>query len=181
VTDAEIVYVRDREHWRAWLEQNHADSPSIWLAIPKGRNGTPSYEEIVEEALAYGWIDGQARSLDDTHSLMLMSPRKKGSGWSRTNQRRIERLVAEGRMTPGGQAKVDAAKADGSWTLLDAAEDGIVPDDLAAVIDMELWETFPPGIRKLALTSVYTAKRPETRARRIAAIAERMARGERPA
>ena len=175
-----VVRVADRAGWRAWLAEHHASSSSVWLVMPKGDAKPFDYDDVVEEALCFGWVDGQVQRLDERSYLMLLAPRKAGSGWARTNQQRVARLEAAGLMTAAGRAKVEAAKADGSWTLLDAVEDGIVPDDLAAAVDPEAWEALTPGVRKLALYRVYGAKRAETRAKRISEIVGRIARGEPP-
>lgn len=123
--------------WRAWLADNHARPEGVWLITYRPATGkTPfSYEQAVEEALCFGWIDGQANKLDDERTMLWFAPRRPGSGWARTNKARIERLIADGRMTPAGLSKIEAAQADGSWTLLDSVERLEVPDDLAAEFD----------------------------------------------
>jgi uncharacterized protein YdeI (YjbR/CyaY-like superfamily) len=149
-----------------------------------GRTGL-TYDEAVEEALCFGWIDGKAGKLDDQRTMIWFSPRKRGSGWARSNKVRIERLLAEGRMAEPGLALIEEAKRDGSWTLLDAVEDLIVPDDLAAAFadhpgSRERWDGLPRSVRRAALEWIVQAKRPETRARRIAETARLTAQGERP-
>jgi uncharacterized protein YdeI (YjbR/CyaY-like superfamily) len=149
-----------------------------------GRAGL-SYEEAVQEALCFGWIDGKAAGLDDQRTMLRFSPRRRGSGWARTNKVRIERLLAEGLMAEPGLALIEEAKRDGSWTMLDAVEDLIVPDDLAAAFDdhpgaREQWDGFPRSVRRAALEWIVQAKRPETRARRVTETARLAARGERP-
>jgi hypothetical protein len=114
------VRVTTREQWRAWLAEHAAHSPGCWLQHP--RRGGATYEELVLEALCVGWIDGQARAVDQEWTALLMTPRKRGSGWARTNKARVEALEAAGLMQAAGRAAVEAAKADGSWTLLDSAE-----------------------------------------------------------
>jgi len=164
--------------WRAWLADNHARPEGVWLITYRPATGkTPfSYEQAVEEALCFGWIDGQARRLDDERTMLWFAPRRPGSGWARTNKARIERLIADGRMTPAGLSKIEAAQADGSWTLLDSVERLEVPDDLAAEFDKypdarAHFDAFPPSARRMALTWIATAKRPETRAKRVAETA----------
>jgi len=164
--------------WRAWLAANHARPEGVWLITYRPATGkTPfSYEQAVEEALCFGWIDGQANKLDDERTMLWFAPRRPGSGWARTNKARIERLIADGRMTPAGLAKIEAAQADGSWTLLDSVERLEVPDDLAAEFDKypdarAHFDAFPPSARRMALTWIATAKRPETRAKRVAETA----------
>jgi len=164
--------------WRAWLAANHARPDGVWLITYRPGTGkaTFSYEQAVEEALCFGWIDGQANKLDDERTMLWYAPRRPGSGWARTNKARVERLIADGRMTPAGLAKIEAAQADGSWTLLDSVERLEVPDDLAAEFDKypdarAHFDAFPPSARRMALTWIATAKRPETRAKRVAETA----------
>jgi uncharacterized protein YdeI (YjbR/CyaY-like superfamily) len=142
------------------------------------------YEEAVTEALAFGWIDSKSRTLDDDRSILWFCPRKPTSGWSRPNKRRVERLLAEGRMAPAGQAAIDTAKANGAWEMLDAVEDLVVPPDLAAAFaqhdgSAEVWESFPRSAKRALLEWIVQAKRPQTRAKRVAETAEKAARGER--
>lgn len=164
--------------WRAWLEANHTRAEGVWLISYKRASGKPSmtYEEAVEEALAFGWVDSKANTLDDERSILWYAPRKAGSGWSRPNKERVDRLIADGRMTPAGLAKIEAAKADGSWTLLDGVENLEVPPDLAAEFarypDARAnWDAFPRSARRGILEWIVQAKRPETRAKRIAETA----------
>jgi len=164
--------------WRAWLAANHARPEGVWLITYRPATGkTPfSYEQAVEEALCFGWIDGQANKLDDERTMLWFAPRRPGSGWARTNKARIERLIADGRMTPAGLAKIEAAQADGSWTLLDSVERLEVPDDLAAEFDKypdarAHFDAFPPSARRMALAWIAMAKRPETRAKRVSETA----------
>jgi uncharacterized protein YdeI (YjbR/CyaY-like superfamily) len=171
----EIVEVADRAAWRTWLADHHEQRAGIWLAMP--RKGTdlaaPTYDEAVEEALCYGWIDSTAKTLDEQRSLLYFAPRKRGSAWARTNKERLERLEREGLISPAGQAVIDRAKQDGSWNALDSVEAGEVPDDLAAAFAANPtaagnFDAFPPGAKKQILWWVVSAKRPETRAKRIA-------------
>jgi uncharacterized protein YdeI (YjbR/CyaY-like superfamily) len=184
--DREQVHVETAEQWRAWLAEHAGRGEGAWVVTWKRATGrpSPSYEELVCEALAVGWIDSTAGTLDDERGLLWFAPRKKGSGWSRPNKARLERLQQQGRMQPRGLAVMAAAKADGSWTLLDDVEDLVVPPDLAEALAArpgarEVWEAFPRSARRLALVQLATAKRPETRARRVAAVADAAARGER--
>jgi uncharacterized protein YdeI (YjbR/CyaY-like superfamily) len=174
LADLPVIEPSSRAGWRAWLEENHASSQGIWLAIgKKGRHVTSlTYEQAVEEALCFGWIDSVVRRLDDDRFKQLLTPRKRGSIWARTNKERIERLIAEGRMTPAGLAVIEAAKADGSWKLLDDVEAMIVPEDLAAALAAvpgaaEGFEALNASTRKMTLYWIAEAKRPETRSRRI--------------
>ncbi len=148
----------------------------MWLISYKRATGKPfvEYEDAVLEALCYGWIDGQLRPIDEQRSSLLFTPRKKGSGWARSNKERVKRLVAEGRMQPAGLAKVEAAKKDGSWTLLDSVEALEVPADLrkalAAVGATKAFDALSNSAKRAHLYALVTAKKPETRAKRLAAI-----------
>jgi uncharacterized protein YdeI (YjbR/CyaY-like superfamily) len=176
-----------RAEWRAWLAEHHDRSDQVWLVLWRhgsGRAGL-TYEEAVLEALCFGWIDGKSAGLDDQRTMLRFSPRKRGSGWARSNKLRVERLLAEGLMTEAGLALVEEAKRDGSWTKLDAVEDLVVPDDLAAALAAhpgarETWDGFSRSVRRAALARIVEAKRPETRAKRVAETARLTARGERP-
>ncbi|MCB0811504.1 MAG: hypothetical protein KDB96_19675, partial [Flavobacteriales bacterium] len=130
--DLEQVQVHSRAELRAWLRKNHTRTTGVWLVSYK--KSVPAkyldYASIVEEALCFGWIDSTARGLDEERSMLHFCPRKPGSAWSKVNKERIERLVASGRMTKAGLAKIEAAKKDGSWTALDAVEALVVPTDL---------------------------------------------------
>lgn len=179
-----------RAEWRAWLAAHHTQSAAIWLAYPrKGAGlGDLTYDALVEEALCFGWIDSVARAHDGPRAMIRVSPRRARSGWSATNKARIERLIRDGRMTPAGLARIEAARADGSWTALDAAEALAEPPDLARALDANPlarrnFDAFPPGVRKVILTWVTTAKRAGTRERRIAdtvALAARNLRANHP-
>lgn len=163
-----------RQAWRDWLAENHDKATGIWLVYHKKNSGTPSvsYDEAVEEALCYGWIDSVPNKMDEARYKQLFSPRRPKSPWSRVNKIRIEQLLANGLMMPPGQQKIDAAKADGSWTLLDAVEDLVIPDDLRAALDAvpaasAFFSAFAPSYQKGILWWVVSAKRPETRQARI--------------
>lgn len=172
--DAPQVHAETVEEWREWLLAHHATESGAWLVSWKTPTGKPSvkYELAVEEALCVGWIDSAGRTLDDERRALWFTRRKPGSGWARTNKERIVRLEAEGRMLPAGRAVIDAAKADGSWTLLDDVENLIVPDDLAAAFERhpgsrQNFEAFPPSARRAILEWIVQAKREATRAARL--------------
>ena len=172
--DAPRVHAESVEQWRDWLLAHHETEPGAWLVSWKAPTGRPcvKYELAVEEALCVGWIDSAGRTLDDERRMLWFTRRKPGSGWARTNKERIVRLEAEGRMTPAGRALIDAAKADGSWTLLDDVEDLVVPDDLAAAFDRypgarQNFDAFPPSARRGILEWIVQAKRAPTRAARL--------------
>lgn len=176
--DFDQVYVPDRAGWRAWLAANHAKSPGIWLIYYKKESGKPrvQYDEAVEEALCYGWIDSLPNKLDDERYMQLFTPRKPKSTWSKLNKQRVERLIAEGLMTPHGLAKIDIARANGAWTALDEVEELIIPPDLRAALQAappaeRVFEAFSSSVRKGILGWISGARRPETRAERVARTA----------
>ena len=168
------VHPDSRAAWRAWLEKNHTRAEGIWLVSWKKSSGKPrlEYDEAVEEAICFGWIDSKANKLDDERSMLWMAPRKPGTGWSALNKTRVERLLAEGRLAPPGLAKIEAAKADGSWNALDSSEALEVPDDLERAFDgypdaRRYWDAFPPSARKAILQWIGLAKTDATRAKRV--------------
>lgn len=180
------MHPEDRAAWRAWLDEHHEERTGVAVVTWKAATGrpTPTYDELVEEALCFGWVDSTGRKVDEERSSLWFAPRKPRSGWSRPNKQRLERLEAAGLMTDAGRRVVDAAKADGSWTLLDDVEDLVVPPDLADALAArpgarEQWDAFPRSARRGILEWIVQAKRPETRAARIAETAEKAERGER--
>jgi uncharacterized protein YdeI (YjbR/CyaY-like superfamily) len=182
----EQVEVTSRAAWRDWLAAHHGDAPGAWVVTYKKAEGDRyvPYEALVEEALCFGWIDSKGRRLDERRSMLLMTPRKPGSGWSRPNKERLERLFADNRMEPAGIALVEAAKADGSWTALDDIENLVEPDDLRAALDASpaaraSWDGFPRSAKRAILEWIAGAKRPQTRAKRVEETATLAARGER--
>ena len=184
--DYEQVLVSSRAEWREWLEANADTSPGIWLVMPRRGNDdpAPTYDEVVEEALCFGWIDSTVRTRDERVALQLLTPRKPSSTWSASNKERLARLIAAGLMTERGLRVVEAAKANGSWEILDSVERLEVPDDLAVALDADpaaraYFDGLPPGVRKQNLFFVISAKRPETRAARIAKIVTAAREGRR--
>jgi uncharacterized protein YdeI (YjbR/CyaY-like superfamily) len=185
--DPPELIVVDAAAWAAWLGGRHATSGGVWLVLAK-RGGSPptrlTYQEALEEALCYGWIDGQVRRRDAGSYKQRFTPRRPRSAWSRRNVDLAERLIAEGRMQPAGKAVVDDARADGRWEAAYAGAATIeVPDDLAAALaaEPEAAATFA-GLtsqnRYAILYRLATAKRPETRSRRLTEFVAMLARGE---
>ena len=181
-----ILYLDDAHAWRAWLAANHADSEGVRLAIAKKGGGrtSPTYAEAVDEALCFGWIDARRNSLDEAHYLQSFVPRTRRSVWSQRNRELVAALIASGRMTEAGQREIDRAQADGRW---DAAyqrqSDRTLPDDLAAAIAANpeaaaFFETISSQNRYSIVYRTTNAKRPETRARRIAGFVDMLARHE---
>ena len=186
LVDRAQIHLERREDWRAWLAEHHASSEGVWLVSWKRATGRPAvgYDESVEEALCFGWIDSLARTLDDERSMQLFTPRKPGGRWSQSNKERVARLEAEGLIEPPGAAVIEAARADGSWNAYDDVDDMVVPEDLAAALAArpgatEHWERFPPSSKRAILQWVFEAKRPQTRAARIEEAAGAAAEGRR--
>lgn len=174
LNDAELVQVERRREWRRWLEENHTRPNGVWIVTFKKHCGEKHlpYGHVIEEALCFGWIDSLGRKLDKDRSMLWMSPRKPGSGWSKLNKERIERMIDTGLMTPAGLAKIEAAKQDGSWQALDAIETLEIPDDLESAFSLydsarHNFNAFPRSARRAILEWIANAKKPETRAGRI--------------
>jgi uncharacterized protein YdeI (YjbR/CyaY-like superfamily) len=183
---ANSVQPEDREAWRRWLEQNRARTAGVWLVCHKKSSRQPGlgYEAAVEEALCFGWIDSKANKLDADRFMVWMAPRKPGTGWSSVNKERVARLTAAGRMAPAGQAKVEAAKQDGSWNALDAVEALEIPADLEAALAANEtarrnFEAFPRSARKMILGWIASARTPGTRLGRIEETVRRAAENKR--
>jgi len=182
--DAERLEPASVEDWTAWLEANHANASGVWVVEQRrAADRAVTYEELVLEALRWGWVDSTVRPIDELRAMQWFSPRRKGSMWTRINKGRIARLEESGRLEAPGRAAVDAAKASGMWTLMDDVEDLVVPDDLAAALAAlpgarEHWDGFSPSARKMALTWIVLAKKSETRAARVSEVATRAERGE---
>lgn len=181
----EILHPKDRTAWRRWLAANHATSDPVWLVTEKRTTRAEGldYDAAVEEALCFGWIDSTVNKHDDTHVRQFFSRRKPTSTWARSNKERVERLIADGRMQPAGQALIDAAKANGMWTALDQVENLEVPPDLAKALRTakgarKHFDGFSASSRKMILWWIASAKRPETRAKRIAETARLAAEGK---
>lgn len=175
-SDYPRVHLETVGQWCRWLRDNHANAKGVWLVTWKRTTGKPfiEYEDAIQEALCWGWIDSQGKSLDERRLSLLYTPRKPGSGWARTNKARIVKLIAAKRMQPPGLAKIAAAKKDGSWTLLDSVEATRVPADLkkalAAAGATKRFDALSATAKRAHLYALVTAKRPETRAKRLADI-----------
>ncbi|MFN8620943.1 MAG: YdeI/OmpD-associated family protein [Chloroflexota bacterium] len=181
----ERILFETRAEWRAWLAANEDRTQGIWLVTWKRGTGRPSlsYDDLVEEALCAGWIDSTAGRVDETRSMLWVSPRRKGSAWSRPNKERVARLEAAGLLREPGIRAIERSKADGTWSRLDQVEEGVIPDDLEAAFDAvpgsrEAFTGFSRSVRRMFLEWIAQARRPETRAARVRETAERAARGE---
>ena len=181
----ESVGITSRAQWREWLERHHGRTEGIWVVTyKKGRGPYVGYDDLVEEALCFGWIDSLGRRVDDDRTQLLMTPRKPRSKWSRPNKERVARLTAEGRMAPAGLATVELAKQSGTWEALDAVENLEEPADLAAALDAvpearRQWDGFPRSTRRAILEWISNAKREATRAKRVAETVAEAAVGRR--
>jgi len=176
-TEPAIVEPLSRAEWRAWLTEHAEDGVGAWVVVHKGKGSPLTYDEIVEEAVAFGWIDSKANKLDETRYKQWVAPRKAKSGWSASNKARIEKLEAAGLMTERGRRVIEAAKADGSWSKLDAVEAMEMPDDLSAALDAVpaargYFDAFPRSTRRAILEWVSQTSNPDTRAKRVAKTAE---------
>ena len=170
-------YPASRKEWRRWLQKNHAAATHIWLLLYRKHSHKPSlaYADVVEEALSFGWIDSKPNKRDDESYFLFIAPRKSKSVWSALNKKRIEKLVAENKMAAAGLAKINAAKADGSWTSLDAVEAMEMPAPLKKAFTknktaLKNFNAFPASVKKQNYHWVQSAKTAATLEKRITAI-----------
>jgi uncharacterized protein YdeI (YjbR/CyaY-like superfamily) len=171
---------------RRWLARHHEDTPGLWVKIAKKGSGQQSvtYAELLDQGLCFGWIDGQKRSYDEAFFLQRFTPRRARSPWSKINCGHVERLEADGLMTPAGRVEVDAAKADGRWERAYAGQrTAQIPADLQAALDANptakaFFATISSVNRYAVLYRIGSVKRADTRARKIQTYVELLARGE---
>lgn len=176
---------KDRAAWARWLQEQHETSPGVWLKIAKKASGIPSvtHAEALEEALCYGWIDGQRAPHDETHFHQRFTPRRARSKWSQINREKATQLIEQGRMKPAGLAQVEAAKRDGRWDAAYAPQSSqTVPEDFQRALEQnpaahEFFKTLRGARRYSFLYRIADAKRPETRARRIEQFVAMLAEG----
>jgi len=181
-----VLRCPDAAAFEAWMEAQHAVAPGVWLEFAKKGTGIPTvtYDEALDIALCFGWIDGQAKSVDDTWYRQRFTPRRRRSKWSLRNVEKVTALIEAGRMRPAGLAEVERAKADGRWDAAYPSPSRIeVPPDLQAELDAdpqaaEFFATLSSQNRYAILYRLHDAKRPETRARRLAQFVEKLRRGE---
>ena len=181
------LIVTDAAAWRDWLAEHHRDVSGVWLVLAKKGVTRPTsldHDQALDEALCHGWIDGQVGSRDETTYLQRFTPRTARSGWSKRNVGKVERLLCEDRMHPAGLAAMERAKADGRWEAAYAGPADIeVPADLAAALAAEpnaqaMFEILTSQNRYAVLYRIGTAKRADTRAKRIEQFVAMLARGE---
>jgi len=172
--DKKTYFAKTRNHWRKWLEKNHTGERCVYLIFytkDSKQQGVP-YVDAVEEALCFGWIDSTVYKRDTESRYQFFAKRNPRGNWSSSNKERVKRLLKQGLITPAGQAMIDIAKKNGSWSVLDSAEKMIIPDNLKKLLQknkkaLKNFEAFSTSAKKIILTWIYTAKRPETRLARI--------------
>jgi uncharacterized protein YdeI (YjbR/CyaY-like superfamily) len=180
-----ILEFEHRAAWQRWLDERHASSPGVWIKIAKKASGIPTvtHAEALEDALCYGWIDGQRAPHDDTHFLQRFTPRRPRSKWSEINRDNAIVLIEQGRMKPAGIKQVDAAKADGRWEAAYAPQSSkAIPEDFQRALNAnpaahDFFKTLTGARRYSFLYRIADAKRPETRARRIKDYVAMLAEG----
>ncbi len=186
VTDLPELAFETPEAWAAWLRENHESAPGVWIRIAKKASAIPSVTraQALEEALCHGWIDGQAKSLDETYYRQKYTPRRTRSLWSKRNREKVAALIEQGRMQPAGQREIDRAKEDGRWdAAYDSPSTSTVPSDLERALDADpeaaaAFVALDGQNRYAILHRIQTARKPETRARRIERFVEMLGRGE---
>jgi uncharacterized protein YdeI (YjbR/CyaY-like superfamily) len=182
---AQIAFATDAE-WERWLEDHHAEADGVWIKIAKKVAGIESvrYPEVLDTAICFGWIDGRREALDEQYFLQRFTRRQSRSRWSRINRDKAERLIAEGRMRPAGLAEVERAKADGRWAAAyEGQRSAAVPDDLQRELDARpeakaFFASLSSQNRYAIVYRLQDAKRPETRARRLAKFVAMLEAGE---
>lgn len=184
--DLPVLPFEDQQAWADWLDKNHATSKGLWLRLAKKASGLPSvtYAEAVEVALCYGWIDGQKKSYDQTSSLQKFTPRGAKSIWSKINRGKVEALIGSGQMKAAGLKAVEQAKQDGRWdAAYDSPRNATVPDDFQAALDSNaeaktFFATLNSTNRYAILFRIQTAKKAETRTKRIEQFVQMLERHE---
>jgi uncharacterized protein YdeI (YjbR/CyaY-like superfamily) len=181
-----VVFFADTVAWEQWLAQNYTLQTGVWIKISRKASGIVSinHADALDEALCYGWIDGQRRSFDDTYFLQKFTPRRARSLWSKVNIAKVEAFIADGRMQPSGMAEIAAAKADGRWdAAYESQKAATPPPDFAAALDENqqakaYFATLTRAQQYSFLWRLMTARKPETRARRLAAMIELLNEGK---
>jgi uncharacterized protein YdeI (YjbR/CyaY-like superfamily) len=186
-SDIEVFYPNSPSAWRAWLQENHLVKQSVWVVFYNKKSSIPTltWSESVDEALCFGWIDSKKVAIDSEKSHQFFSKRKPKGTWSKVNKIKIEKLIAEGKMTEQGLKCIEAAKQNGSWTILDEVEELIIPEDLATAFigktdAKDFFLGLSKSVKKIMLSGLVFAKRPETRQKRIDEIMEFAEKKQKP-
>lgn len=186
-SEPKTVYPASAAEWRLWLQENHSKENAVWLVFHKVKSGIPSvsYDEAVDEALCFGWIDSKAQSVDQISHRQFFSKRKPKSVWSRVNKAKIAKLMEEGRMTEAGIKCIETAKMNGSWTILDEVEELRIPDDLKNELEKfpeanKYFELLSRSTKRNMLQWLVMAKKEETRKTRISEIVEKAKENKKP-
>lgn len=168
------VHAKTRKTWRTWLQKNHLKEKGVWLVMfhKDSKTSGVGYVDAVEEALCFGWIDSIKKKRDKDSSIQFFSKRKPKGTWSKSNRDRVKKLVKNGLMTPAGQAMIDLAKRTGTWVASIEVERSIIPSDLKHALDKKQkasknFHAFPPSSKQIILRWILSAKKPETRHKRI--------------
>jgi uncharacterized protein YdeI (YjbR/CyaY-like superfamily) len=185
-TDLPLLPFTNKQKWADWLAKQHDQSSGVWLKLAKKDTDIPSvsYEEALDVALCYGWIDGQKKGFDEQYWLQKFTPRGPKSIWSKINTEKVERLIASGEMKPAGLKAIEAARQDGRWDAAYASQKNIsIPEDFQAALDKNkkanaFFATLKSAERYSFMFRIHNAKKPESRARRIQQFVEMLERGE---
>ena len=186
MTIGKTVYAPDREMWWSWLEMHYKDEEEIWLIFYKKSAGKSnvSYNDAVEEALCFGWVDSKVNKRDEQSYFQYFAQRNPKSNWSRVNKQKVAKLIAEDRMSEADYAMIEEAKRRGTWDALNDVENLVIPPDMQAEFDknpvaLQYYEAFPRSVKRGILEWIFNAKRPATRVKRILQTAEMANRNER--
>lgn len=187
MSDIEEFCPKDSNHWREWLEENHLQKDAVWLIFYKTKspNHNLSWSHAVNQALCFGWIDSVKKSIDAERFKQYFGKRKPKSNWSKINKQKVATLIDQGLMQDAGHKSIEVAKENGSWTILDSVEDLIVPPDLKEALTnlpnaLDYFEALSNSNKKILLYWVVSAKREETRQKRIEDIAANASQGQKP-
>ena len=182
-----VFYPENNSEWRKWLDDNHRDKEAVWVVFYTKSSGKPSmtWSEAVDEALCFGWIDSKVISMGEGKLHQFFSKRKAKSTWSKINKEKIERLINDGLMTKAGHDSIERAKENGSWTILDEVEELVVPKDFEDALGQYEGATdyflgLSKSVKKMMLYWLVSAKRPETRQKRIDELVEHASRKTKP-
>ena len=183
----EVFYPQNTMAFRNWLQENHISKQAVWIVFYKkaSKKESLTWSEAVDVALCFGWIDSKKIKINDDTSHQFFSKRKAKSTWSKINKEKINRLIADSLMTEAGYKSIETAKQNGSWTILDEVEELIVPDDLEEAFKIhegskDYFLSLSKSSKKMILHWIVLAKRPETRQKRIAEIAECASKQQKP-